>query len=58
MITPTAAGMPAASAALVSVEELKPAILTPRDVTFSQMTEGDIQVEAEAIAKSLATIDP
>ena len=26
----------------VSVEELKPAILTPRDVTFSQMTEGNI----------------
>jgi hypothetical protein len=57
MTTPTAAGVPAAPAAPVADEELKPAILTLRDVTFSQITEGDIQVEAEAIAKSLATID-
>lgn len=54
--TPTAAGVPAATAAPVSDEELKPAILTLRDVTVSQMTEGDIQVKAEAIAKSQATI--
>ena len=41
----------AATAALVSVEELKPAILTPRDVDFSQITEDEVQVKAEAIAK-------
>jgi hypothetical protein len=57
MTTPTAAGVPAATGAAGADEELKPAILTLRDVTFSQITEGDIQVEAEAIAKSLATID-
>ena len=41
----------------VSDEDLKPAILTLSDVTVSQITDSDIQVKTEAIAKSLATID-
>ena len=45
------------TAALISAEEMKPANLTLRDVDFSQITEEDVQVKAETIAKSLATID-
>ena len=44
-------------ATLVSVEELKSANLTFRDVDFSQITEEDVQIKAEPIDKALATID-